>query len=138
MDEAIESRPQRPSQCAPTEYPNAGKREQGIEGSFSLREFPWEHAYRKVILDPRDILSRRGMVTPWRMVAFNPGEAWEGYCCQYVITTLPWPIEISNQQSAPQQSASGISISATVVSSISVRYLSLRLGVAFWTNPSPK
>jgi hypothetical protein len=74
MDEAVKSRPQRPSQCVPTEYPNAGKREQGIEGSFSLREPPWEHAYRKNILDPRDILSRRGMVTPWRMVAFKPGE----------------------------------------------------------------
>ena len=105
MDGAVKSRPQRPSQCVPTEYPNAGKREQGIEGSFSLREPPWEHAYRKNILDPRDILSRRGMVTPWRMVAFKPGGAWEGYCCQYVITTLLRLIEISNQhrQSASQQ-----------------------------------
>src|SRR5438045_2710140 len=74
MDEAVKSRPQQPSQCAPTEYPNAGKREQGIEGSFSLREFPREPAYRKSILDPRDRLSRRGMVTPWRMVTFKPRE----------------------------------------------------------------
>jgi hypothetical protein len=74
MDEAVKSRPQQPSQCAPTEYPNAGKREQGIEGSFSLREFPWEHAYRTNILDPQDRLSRRSMMTPWRMVAFKLGE----------------------------------------------------------------
>jgi hypothetical protein len=74
MDEAVKSRPQRPSQCAPTEYPNAGEREQGIEGSFSHRELPWEHAYQKSILDPRDRLFRRGMVTLWGMVAFKPGE----------------------------------------------------------------
>jgi hypothetical protein len=74
MDEAVKSGTQQPSQYAPTGYPNAGKREQGIEGSFSLREFPWEHAFRKNILDPRDRLFRRSMVTPWRMVAFKPRE----------------------------------------------------------------
>ena len=123
MDGAVKSRPQRPSQCAPTEYPNAGKREQGIEGSFSHRELPWEYAYQKSILDPRDRLFRRAMVTLWGMVAFKPGEHGKVIVANNVITNCTKThIEISNQhpQSASQQLlsvslASGISASDSVL-----------------------
>jgi hypothetical protein len=131
MDEAVKSRPQRPSQCAPTEYPNAGRREQGIEGRFSLREFLWEHAYRKNILDPRDILSRRDIVAPWRMVAFKPGEHGKVIVANMPSRTLLRLIEISNQRlsNQHQQSASQQLLSVSVASGLRIPRVATYSGV---------